>query len=975
MQLVLRTLSLLPLMALVFVAGCSEDGETDRIRLLGLPPSVAYVGQEFTYEVGIAGGEGPYEFTLSNNPAWLAVEYNDNPLRPGLLLRGIPGLTGGQTTEDSLIRTFENIQITVSDGKYSRSEVFTLGVQENTLRFLPTEVPEADQQDRPRREVFNTDTRRNDLVDIPLCMVDADNQPTVTEEDLEYWLDLIDYYERQEEGETLTDEEIAELGEVFGNLTPEGRINRPRIVYAALNLEDAPIVADSEFSYLLEEPRINTGNLGDPDPADPVVNTTFLTEGEDYLTSVRKKDGSTLNLISGRLLLPSGEDTCPLLIFVNDDRTAEKDESLQITLTNESDHDYLVETLQGRVTVEDNEPTPSFRFELGSITETANQLGFEDPLQEQGTIYEMVVQLDDVPVQDQTADHFAEAYMAFRVLGSDGDFGIIDGVAELPGLADPADLIADVSPAYLSQIDEDARELNGVTLPEDTVVIRFGEETVEEDGEEVQRWITERTLYFYAPVNDTAAPPGGGDPSFLPDSQKAEDETVSFEWLTSPTVFEDDNTHVVRISQWSDTKSYVLPLDGGIRAIRSGTDGAAYVGYQTMEDGLQVANIDYYNRIGELRETLNVRFDGVDFILKDIEVYEAGIPSRPDTTNDRIQEIFVLGEVEALVAPPVVPGDTSNLGGKDLVIAMFRRVNRVGEFEPVWSRQFGTALDDEGSALTINTDNKVFVVGQTPGDFNDFINLGGTDGLIALFTREGELEAGRLYGTAGDDGLNDAVIDANFNVFSPGFTGFESEIGASGGGLDYLALSISDDMTLRRVNQFGGSLDQVGTAASRMTRGFFTGGYTRGQFFLEPNAGGEDAFVAYQQSASAIESLFQLGTAGDDSVTATVSTGYQGVVAGYTEGALFEDLTHVGGKDWWMASYRVIQPDPDDNDRALDLLWQYQGDDIADESVSAMSMTAYGKFFRVIERQDADAVRSFVSPVAMTDGRRLSAAP
>ena len=76
-----------------------------------------------------------------------------------------------------------------------------------------------------------------------------------------------------------------------------------------------------------------------------------------------------------------------------------------------------------------------------------------------------------------------------------------------------------------------------------------------------------------------------------------------------------------------------------------------------------------------------------------------------------------------------------------------------------------------------------------------------------------------------------------------------------------------------------------------------------------------------------------------------------------------------------MASYNVVQPDPNDNQRTLEVAWQIQGGDSRNEAIKSLSATSYGKLFKLTEVEDGSSRIVQVTPFALTDGRELSELP
>lgn len=904
-------------------SGCSNTADPEPIRILGSAIIAGKVGAELRVELGLDGGEGSYQFSLSNQPAWLAIEYNNNPYRPALILRGVPGLTGGQTTDDLLTVVYTNMLLSVTDGKSVATRELLVSADANSFVLEKNTKQEAELENRPQRGVLNTDLRVTEQVDISMCRVNDAGEPLITEEDMTLWLGLIEKLEAQEAGEVISEADQAELTRVFGGA-------RPRLVYMNLKLVRA-IVADTVVSFSMSDTTSSS--------------STFLP-GEDYLASVIRANGETLDMTAGRLKIPAGESECPIPFFINDDQKAEDTESILISVQNLSAHDYLPETVVGDLNITDNEATPDFLTLTGSVTENSVQLGYDDPAQFAGSVFRMKVVLNDVPKQDRTSDHVITARLSLKADPNSGSFGLVSSPSEVT--TNPNDMVLDTSPAYVTAADVDS------------VDISFGEETFERDGETVTEWVSEREVYFYAPDN--------GDVGHVVD------EYVNLTWKRTETSHENDALHEIRINEWAQTAQILLPIEGRPVLARNSGDGSVFIAVEYPESDVSVIDILHFDRTGQLITTLPIRLGSSSLELVDLVVKETGVPETSGINPNKIQELYVVMNVNELAASPASPDGTDGLGGQDVVIGLYRRINYIGAFEPLWLRQIGTVWDDYASSAYLNSSNDLFVAGSTSGGFGGFVNAGGTDGFILSVDENGDLLSSRNYGTPGDDAFLDVTRDGGSNAFFVGYVGSETELGAGGGGLDILSASFSEELNIRRVNQFGGLYDQVLTDVAPVSQGFFVSG-----FLSSPQSGGSEfdknILIGFQRSASQLDSSAELGTLGDDTVEGVATVGDRGVAAGYTEGALFEDNEYGGGKDWWIASYDVVQPDPAKNVRILEFAWQYQGGDSRDERIVSLTSTDYGKLFKLTEIVDNDQKIVRITPFALTDGRELSQVP
>lgn len=114
------------------LGGCKTETDPEQPAILGAPPSTAYLGVEYYYNWGAYGGEGILDYSLTNAPSWLALEDISNKARQGVIMYGVPGLTGGRRGEADLGKT-EDINLVTTDGSLAGTAPFDIEVRYNPL--------------------------------------------------------------------------------------------------------------------------------------------------------------------------------------------------------------------------------------------------------------------------------------------------------------------------------------------------------------------------------------------------------------------------------------------------------------------------------------------------------------------------------------------------------------------------------------------------------------------------------------------------------------------------------------------------------------------------------------------------------------------------------------------------------------------------------------------------------------------------
>ncbi|AZZ91372.1 hypothetical protein EUZ85_11765 [Hahella sp. KA22] len=860
----------------LLLASCGSDtAPPEAIRILGKPPGTAYLGVEYTYEFGVDGGDGLVDFSMTNQPRWLALEYVDNTFRKGIIMRGIPGVNGGGTAEDALTPgEAQEVSLTVSDGSSVGETRFSIFVDTNTYESESLTVAENDIGERPSKLIDANNNGREDEGEekevIPLCFTDAEGTPLFSEEDIAF------FEERQH------DDSLAV---------------RPKLHYLPVFLEQ-PSVQRVILRYSL------TSGSGDG-----------ATPGSDFLVETARKDGQVISVADGFLTYDPGVRYCHIPVFINDDRDAEKTENIAVSITHyEGGLLEFADPVNTTISITDNEPVASFKVSKASVSE-GNYLNVE-------------VSLDKAPEQT--------VYAEFVVDGdnSDGDFeGANADLRLYTGDGGVGSLITD-----------------GVSVP-----FEVGE--------------TSKTVKLQATANGDAT---------------LRDEKVTFNWRRSGTVNPGEEPLAVYINQWLNAVE--LPLNSGASVAEaiSGSQSELFLARVNGDAGGKPANSDImiYDRFGVLHQSIKLEAATYAVRIKDIWLYEKINPANADEIT---QDIYALLEVGGLFAPPVEPLQESDLGGKDVVVQKYQRINNVGAFELQWAKQIGSVWDDEPGALSVDLSQEVLVVGATSGLVGEGENSGRRDAMLIKFDKNGALMFAKTFGSSGDDVLLGASPESSSNHNVVGFSdGAVEDNGSSLGGYDAVIVSYNDDGDPRRVAQIGSSFNDAALDVSTVSKGFVSAGYTNGVLVSgESNRGGQDGYLAYHQNASEITAYAQIGGAAADSVLDVKSLGNEVYVSGVTAGDIFDAGAAQGGEDGWLARYDVVkeevldegeEPGEGEQVNKLKNIWRFQRGAAANEKLSNLATFGSAKLISVEEAQTDSGVTVTLKPLSVVDGVDLNAA-
>jgi hypothetical protein len=120
-----------------------------------------------------------------------------------------------------------------------------------------------------------------------------------------------------------------------------------------------------------------------------------------------------------------------------------------------------------------------------------------------------------------------------------------------------------------------------------------------------------------------------------------------------------------------------------------------------------------------------------------------------------------------------------------------------------WTRQFGTVEHDRNSAVALDTDGSIYVVGETNGTLPSQVSAGGTDGYLRKYDAAGSELWTRQFGTTGVDLARGVAADLAGNVYVAGRTTAVFSGQSTAGGGDATVLSFDSEGNRRWTRQFG----------------------------------------------------------------------------------------------------------------------------------------------------------------------------
>ncbi len=233
----------------------------------------------------------------------------------------------------------------------------------------------------------------------------------------------------------------------------------------------------------------------------------------------------------------------------------------------------------------------------------------------------------------------------------------------------------------------------------------------------------------------------------------------------------------------------------------------------------------------------------------------------------------------------------NNRGKEDFFVTKYNR-----EGQQLWMHQFGT--DSIDVAFGIFADNKgfVYVGGITLGILQK-PGKGLQDAFLVKLDPDGNLLVTQQFGTPANDGCAAVTGDNTGHVFLTGST-FGDLNGSSYGFLDVFTASFSEQGEPLQFNQFGSEGFDVPTCISvDPQQNLWVGGSTSGNF-ANTQAGEGDCFIAKISAQGTLLWKDQFGTEKNDGVKAiAMNPKYPGII-------LFSGLKNLPPAHAWIRSYK-----------------------------------------------------------------------
>ena len=254
---------------------------------------------------------------------------------------------------------------------------------------------------------------------------------------------------------------------------------------------------------------------------------------------------------------------------------------------------------------------------------------------------------------------------------------------------------------------------------------------------------------------------------------------------------------------------------------------------------------------------------------------------------DRAGNTYVVGGTRA-----ALPGHT-NIGDFDCFIVKFDASGA-----DVWTRQFGTNIEDYALTVSLDADGNPIVAGETGGQMTGASSAGGLDGFVRQYTAAGEVAWTQQFGSPADEYAVGSAISPSGDVLVVGTTTGSLPGHKSDGDADAYIVSYSPRGGALWSRQFGTpGVDDAEAIIFDPSGAMFVAGRTGGPLRGSSAKGGSDAFLAATGPTGDILWVHQFGGPAEDYAMALAAAGNDGFyLAGGTTGAL-SGQKNIGDRD------------------------------------------------------------------------------
>lgn len=257
----------------------------------------------------------------------------------------------------------------------------------------------------------------------------------------------------------------------------------------------------------------------------------------------------------------------------------------------------------------------------------------------------------------------------------------------------------------------------------------------------------------------------------------------------------------------------------------------------------------------------------------------------------------------------------TNSGGKDAFVA---KLNSSGVRQ--WNTFLGSANDDEGQAISVDSAGNVYIVGSSKATWGSPVNaFGGTqDAFVAKLNSSGVYQWHTFMGSSTYDLGYAITVDTSNNIYVAGYSyaTWGAPVTTFAGGVDAFAAKLNNS-GVRQWNTFMGSsgtdLTGVGSPIVLDSVGnVYVAGYSSATWGtpIDSYQGSWDAFAAKFNNSGALQWNTFLGSSEIDYGESIAVTGSGNAYIAGSSYATWGSpkVAYAGGEDAFVARYSVVAP-------------------------------------------------------------------
>jgi uncharacterized delta-60 repeat protein len=240
----------------------------------------------------------------------------------------------------------------------------------------------------------------------------------------------------------------------------------------------------------------------------------------------------------------------------------------------------------------------------------------------------------------------------------------------------------------------------------------------------------------------------------------------------------------------------------------------------------------------ECTDTFLVKYNssGTKQWLKQLEGSSKSFDKSQGLAVDSSDNIYVAGFTNG-----GLDGNSSS-GKQDFFLIKY---NSSGTKE--WTKQLGTAEDDEASGVATDSSDNIYVTGYTYGGLDGNTNSGEIDIFLVKYNSSGTKQWTQQLGTPTFEEGNGVAVDSSDNIYVSGWT--RGKLDTYAGRDDAIVLKYNSSGTKQWTRQFGSNSSDIGAGVTVDSSGnIYMTGNTDGGLDGNTNSGKNDIFLVKYNS-------------------------------------------------------------------------------------------------------------------------------